>query len=563
MFIHMKKSLLSRVLAGFTLVELMIVITIIWILATALTPYARVYISRSNDTARITDHETIVMGLSAYYNDKEQYPLADNGCMTPNVLIGNYIAHLPKSPSWVTADEWCGANGWYGYGSYFLHYLLMANMEGQYTWNYTGSTEGFTGILSDHAIARVSSWIIKWAGDIQVSYNTAWVDASWSLIPPVWTGWEYAVNGMCSISPGVCVLGDPALDNGQTACGTTRTWDCVGRYGGSVTPCAHANAACPTYTASWTFGAQWVGATVRVCGVDVTADASGNFSRSWIPSWTACNDIAATRSGYTCTTTANGPASISTNLTWLGGSCVGIFASCTAAWQTYTATTTYPGCDTSDKIICTGNNAGYIWPMCNVGSTVAGTGTSSYGSFFQWGRNVAFPSSGNVTTSGWPLTLAAANATTNFITVPMVAPRNWLNILDDNLWWWSGTTETMGTYQSVSLANQSLMQWPCATGYHVPTMKEWCDTAIAINPGITCTATNQNDTLLANVLKTPFAGTRVDLWGAINWAWMYAELWSSTPYSTNWRYFFINSTLVMPLSWFTRASAYSLRCMRN
>ena len=51
-----------------------------------------------------------------------------------------------------------------------------------------------------------------------------------------------------------------------------------------------------------------------------------------------------------------------------------------------------------------------------MGSTLAGTTAASYGSFFQWGRNVPFPSIGNVPTIAGPLSLVAANATTKFIT---------------------------------------------------------------------------------------------------------------------------------------------------
>jgi hypothetical protein len=35
----------------------------------------------------------------------------------------------------------------------------------------------------------------------------------------------------------------------------------------------------------------------------------------------------------------------------------------------------------------------------NLGATIAGTGSASYGYYFQWGNNYRFPNSGNVTTS--------------------------------------------------------------------------------------------------------------------------------------------------------------------
>lgn len=60
------------------------------------------------------------------------------------------------------------------------------------------------------------------------------------------------------------------------------------------------------------------------------------------------------------------------------------YPACTAIGQTYTASSTYPGCDTPDKVICSCEGNGRVWSMCNVGSNVAGTGVGSYGSLFQW-----------------------------------------------------------------------------------------------------------------------------------------------------------------------------------
>lgn len=94
----------------------------------------------------------------------------------------------------------------------------------------------------------------------------------------------------------------------------------------SMTAYAHWTAI--TYTVSGTFGANGAGATVSVCGTNVTANASGNFSRTGIPHGTACNNITATRTSYTCTTSTNGPASLSANVTNIAGSCSAIVNMC-------------------------------------------------------------------------------------------------------------------------------------------------------------------------------------------------------------------------------------------
>ncbi len=53
------------------------------------------------------------------------------------------------------------------------------------------------------------------------------------------------VNGSCSATVATCTAGSVSGDNGSTACGTTRTWSCVGQYGGTTASCSKANPACP------------------------------------------------------------------------------------------------------------------------------------------------------------------------------------------------------------------------------------------------------------------------------------------------------------------------------
>jgi hypothetical protein len=205
---------------------------------------------------------------------------------------------------------------------------------------------------------------------------------------------------------------------------------------------------------------------------------------------------------------------------------------CTAAWQTYTATTTYPGCNEADKIVCTWTSVWYTWAMCNVGSTTAGTTSASYGSYFQWWRNVPFPTSGSVTTVAWPLTASAASATTDFIINWSTAPYDWLIPQDGNLWW--DTTNT-------SLARK----WPCQDGYHVPSYAEMTDMKNALPWWVWMTT-----------LKAPIAWYRhyAD-WslGGAHWFW-----WTTLP----GQYLYWDSTYTY-LWWNSRALWFSVRCIGN
>jgi hypothetical protein len=152
----------------------------------------------------------------------------------------------------------------------------------------------------------------------------------------------------------------------------------------------------------------------------------------------------------------------------------------------------YPWCDTPDIVLWNGQ----VWAACNVGATKAGAGVESYGSFFQWGRNTPFASTGSVKTITWPLSLDEADSID-----AIILGRNdqdWLIPPNSNLWGWRGTSAT-GTYQSQDIENQILMQGPCADGYHVPTYEEWKNMVDFL----------QDSKSFISTMKMPLAGWRM------------------------------------------------------
>ena len=241
---------------------------------------------------------------------------------------------------------------------------------------------------------------------------------------------------------------------------------------------------------------------------------------------------------------------------------------CTIFGQKYTSTSfTYPWCNTPDQVVCTCIGKAQTWSMCNVGSNTAGMTSASYGYMYQWWRNLPFQPTGGVTTIPWPLPLAAANATSSFITNSIAPQYEWLSISDNNLWWGSGTTASSGTYLSATAWNQSLMKWPCANGYHVPTAKEACDMINAINGTYVCGAANP---YAGAFLKSPPAGLRGEDW------LIYGQLGQTDPRS----YFWLSSpstTFLWGLSWagnyrydvlsfgwnIRRVWGVSVRCLKN
>lgn len=80
-------------LKGFTLIELMVVVSIIGILASMALPSYQVYIQRSEVTEALTMASTVRQNINNYYVEHLEFP-ADNaaaGLPAPAMLLGNRI----------------------------------------------------------------------------------------------------------------------------------------------------------------------------------------------------------------------------------------------------------------------------------------------------------------------------------------------------------------------------------------------------------------------------------------------------------------------------------------
>jgi type II secretion system protein G len=84
----------SRRKAGFTLIELMVVIAIIGILASIVTVSLVSARAKGRDAKRIADIRTVQLALEQFYNDNGYYPTTLTNTISPT-----YISTVPTDPS--------------------------------------------------------------------------------------------------------------------------------------------------------------------------------------------------------------------------------------------------------------------------------------------------------------------------------------------------------------------------------------------------------------------------------------------------------------------------------
>ena len=189
------------------------------------------------------------------------------------------------------------------------------------------------------------------------------------------------------------------------------------------------------------------------------------------------------------------------------------------------------------------------------------------GAYYQWGRNLDV--STGATVAG-PLAPATAASETRFITNG-TAPYDWVTPQNGNLWGGTGSTAAVGTYSS--LGSPAAMQGPCATGYHVPTLKEWCDALIAVSPtqnggaAMVCDA-NWHVEATANkfmtTLRLPLAGNRNYSPAAFSNQGTDGFYWAASTTGTNGYGVLLSTTYgVLPALNSGRAYGLSVRCLKN
>lgn len=147
---------------GFTLIEMLIVIVIIWVLASALIPRLGSARGKANDVARKADLQQVATAIISYQIDQNEFPstkyqIRSTGTIADN-LIGWGMASIPVGDSTIyTGLDWALSSGYVYYpmkknGWAKNGFILMARSETEWWANY----------------------VICWAGIISASDATNW-----------------------------------------------------------------------------------------------------------------------------------------------------------------------------------------------------------------------------------------------------------------------------------------------------------------------------------------------------------------------------------------------------
>ncbi len=195
--------------------------------------------------------------------------------------------------------------------------------------------------------------------------------------------------------------------------------------------------------------------------------------------------------------------------------------------------TTYPWCNELDIVMWD-----YIISSCNVWSTIAWTSSSSYWNYYQFGKS-------DTSWVNWNWEYA----------YDWKSP-GWTDAWSANDWWISESERTTATYANQDSTDQVLMQWPCASWYHIPTALEW-----AVLHILWWWENDWNNIQVS--LKLPYAGYRDQVDGGMMYVATGGRYWSSSPNGSYWHFLDFNSSNISSNTISNRAMGFSVRCFKN
>jgi len=216
------------------------------------------------------------------------------------------------------------------------------------------------------------------------------------------------------------------------------------------------------------------------------------------------------------------------------------FPSCTASGQIKTSVNTYWTCSAANIIVCSWNWTWYEIAACNVWTSIAWTTPSSYWDYYQFGRNQPYPIWAN-----WDI----------LWNYDWKSP-GWKDAWSANDWWVLDINNFTSSYKNSTTVNKTKMQWPCISWYHVPTQLEWHNIFIPL-------WTSQIANNITNQLKLPMWGYIDGISPTLVYSGSKGYYWSSSPVVNNGVFLNIISTAIYTASSTARSVGIPVRCFKN
>ena len=569
---------------AFTLVELIVVITILAILGTIAFISLQWYSKDARDSIRISDTSNMKTSLELFHLDSGKYPLPDDNEIvdygTETLWYqwdfwSSVISSLSRSMSEIPTDPltdkeyiFSVANNknefeisnlleWDSLALSNISQTNAASLEvtPKVDWNFNRvfiKTANY--IVPVPSI--ITSEILLWTMTLDSNNISSQVVNGWENIPEQWNvlsntwaltwlilsvyTWSIAIDDSNSIKEDV-------IQKIQAA----YTWSVL--------------ASSDIY--NYILSISWEDETASLLNSIVLNDDSTEIT----PSWNSCDDTTKPADDlnktYTVNPTSSNQAYIQDDAEcWYACTWWFTWVNCeiapdpylTCTWVNtptpFSAVTTYPLCDTADVTICTWVWIWYTIAWCNVWATawseyalcvdLASCPIARTWELFQWWNNEWLRDS---TISPTQISVTATWSTYNGSGDFIYNFADWNSTPNNDAWWYIWWSDIN-------------MKWPCETWYRIPIHSEWAWIHTAWWWGDNWVDSWTN---MANDLKLPMAWRRD--WN--NWSvvrqWSHSYYWASWTTGTN--AYLLNMTLanIAPTHYDYRAYGHSIRCIKN
>lgn len=184
-----KKGFITQ--AGFTLVELMIVVGVISFLAVLITVFLRTQVFKGNDARKKADIKRIGIAVEEYEKDNNCYPLSTTVSCSPGDGLKPYLSKIPCDPvtkvSYLYEHEDSSCPKWYR-----IYGVLANESDKDYTPN-IGPLSSFSYVYSSpNAPAVVAGTPQDGGEDIIIPITGYYGCFSGQCLP---IGWNTTTNG--------------------------------------------------------------------------------------------------------------------------------------------------------------------------------------------------------------------------------------------------------------------------------------------------------------------------------------------------------------------------------